>query len=331
MPRKIEISHRTIIFTALLILFLWFLSQILDIILMVFISFILTSALNPLIDRLERLRFPRSLAIVIIYFILWGAIGSLIAGVIPDLVDQTSRLIRLLPSAVSRIEFFNLNQQEITQQVLARIGTLPENLLKVTFGLFSNLINVLTTIVITFYMLLYHTHLGRYAGVLFGSDHRRATELISQIEMRLGNWVRGQLLLMFVVGLFTYAGLIALGVQSALPLAILAGFLEIVPNIGPIVSAIPAILVALTIHPLTALGTTSLYFVVQFLENNLLVPKIMQRAVGVNPLISIISLMAGFRLAGPIGAILAIPTLLILHSLGREFFTLKKLERLGGE
>lgn len=331
MPRKIEISHRTIIFTALLVLFLWFLFQIKDIIIMVFISFILMSALNPLVDRMEKLRIPRGIAIVLIYLLLWGAAGGLVAGIVPDLVDQTSRLIRLLPSAVSRIEFFNLHQQEITQQLLARIGSLPENILKITIGIFGNIVNVLTTIVITFYLLLYHSNLGRYASFLFGSDRHRATQIVSQIESRLGSWVRGQLLLMLLVGLFTYAGLVAMGVQSALPLAILAGVLEIVPNIGPIISAIPAILVAVTIHPITALGTASLYFVIQFLENHFLVPKIMQKAVGVNPLVSILSLMAGFRLAGPIGAILALPLILILHSLGREFLSLKKLEGLGGE
>ena len=90
-------------------------------------------------------------------------------------------------------------------------------------------------------------------------------------------------------------------------------------------------MVALTIHPLVAAGTTSLYFIVQFLENHLLVPKIMQQAVGVNPLVSIIALMSGFRLAGPTGAILALPVILILQSLGREFFSFKRLSGLGGE
>src|SRR3990172_9988420 len=146
MPRKIEISHRTIIFAALLVLFLWFLYQVLDIIIIVFISFILSSAINPLVDRLEKIKLPRGLAIILIYLVLWGAVGGLIAGFIPNLVDQTGRLVRLLPSAVSRIEFFSLYQQEITQQLLARIGSLPENLLKVTVGLFSNLLSVLTTI-----------------------------------------------------------------------------------------------------------------------------------------------------------------------------------------
>ena len=331
MPKKIEISHRTIIFTSLLVLSLWLLVQILDIIILAFISFILMSAINPLIDRLESWRLPRSLSIILVYLVLWGVIGGLIAGIIPSLVDQTGRLIRLLPSAISRIEFFNTHQQEITQQLLARIGSLPENLLKVTVGIFSNLLDVLTTIVVTFYLLLYHKNLGVYTNFIFGTGAHKAGEIIAHIESRLGAWVRGELTLMLVVGLMTYFGLIALGVEIALPLAILAGFLELVPNIGPVIAAVPAVLTALTIHPLTAAGTVSLYFVVQFLENHFLVPKVMQKAVGVNPLISILSLMAGFRLAGPTGAVLAIPVILILQTIGLHFLSFKRLEKLGGE
>ena len=136
----------------------------------------------------------------------------------------------------------------------------------------------------------------------------------------MGSWVRGELTLMLAVGIFTYIGLSILGVEIALPLAILAGILEIVPNIGPIISAVPAVLVALTIHPLTALATASLYFLVQLAENNFLVPKIMQKAVGVNPLISILGLMIGFRLAGPAGAILALPSIIVIHTIGLEYF-----------
>ena len=124
---------------------------------------------------------------------------------------------------------------------------------------------------------------------------------------------------MFSVGLLTYIGLTILGVDIALPLAVLAGLLEIVPNIGPVISAIPAVLIAFPIHPILALSTAALYFLVQFLENHILVPNIMKRATGVSPLTSIIGLMIGFRLVGPIGAILAIPTIIVIRSLAKEY------------
>ena len=329
LPRKIEISHRTIIFTAAFLLILWFIYAVRDIILMFFVSVIIMSALHPAVDRLEKLRIPRGLAIAMIYIILWTIIGGIIASIIPALVEQTSRLIRLLPNAIYHIEFFNSRQQLITEQLLTRIGSLPENLLKVTLGLFSNIINVLTTIVISFYLLLERKHLNKYLGILLADESPgRASKTISEIERRLGSWVRGELVLMAAVGLLTYFGLVILGIDIALPLAILAGILEIIPNIGPIISAIPAVLIAFLIHPLMGVSTAALYFLVQFLENHILVPKIMQRAAGVNPLISILSLMIGFRLYGPAGAILSIPLVIVIQTIGLEFFSLRHLEEL---
>ena len=173
----------------------------------------------------------------------------------------------------------------------------------------------------TFYLLLERKHLNNYLSTIWEGDKSvHISKTVNEIERRLGSWVRGELILMLAVGALTYIGLSILGVEIALPLAILAGILEIVPNIGPTISAVPAVLVALTIHPLTALATVALYFLVQLVENNLLVPKIMQKAVGVNPLVSIVGLMIGFRLAGPAGAVLAIPIIIVTHIIGLEYF-----------
>lgn len=321
MPKKIEISHRTIIFTVAFLLLLWVLFQVRDIILMLFVSIILMSAFNPAVDWMEKIRLPRGIAILIVYALVWTTIGLIIAGIVPALVDQTNRLIHLIPSAISKFELFNVNQQAITQQLLSQIGTLPENLLKLTVGLFGNLLAVLTTLVMTFYLLLERKHLNKYLSAIWeGDKSARVSKTVNEIERRLGSWIRGELVLMLAVGALTYIGLSVLGVEIALPLAILAGILEIVPNIGPTISAVPAVLVALTIHPLTALATATLYFLVQLVENNLLVPKIMQKAAGVNPLVSIVGLMIGFRLAGPAGAVLAIPIIIVTHIIGLEYF-----------
>lgn len=328
MPRKIEISHRTIIFTAFFVLLLWFVFQVRDIILMLFIALILMSALNPAVDRLEKWRLPRGLAILIIYLLSWAVVGLIFASVIPALVDQTGRLIHLLPSALAQVEIFNVNQEAITRQLLAQIGSLPENLLKLTVGVFSNLLAVLTTLVVTFYLLLERKHLDKYLAFLFGDNTAKAAKVINDIELRLGGWVRGELVLMLVVGIMTYIGLMILGIDIALPLAIIAGVLEIVPNIGPVISAVPAVLIALTVHPVTAVATAALYFLVQIIENNFLVPKVMQKAVGVNPLISILALLTGLRVAGPVGAILAIPIIIGIQTIGLQTFSPKQLEKL---
>lgn len=320
MNKKIEISYRTIIFTIFLLLSIKFVSRIIDIILMVFVAVILMSALAPLIDRLEKLRLPRALAILIVYLVLWGLIGTLIAGIAPGIIDQSGRLIKLLPESYNKMNFVVAHEQEINQQLINLISILPQDLLKFTISLFGNILNFFTTLVIAFYLLLYRQRLYRALGSFFTSDrHQKMENFFTSLEKNLGSWVRGELILMLAVGVLTYIGLIVLGVDIALPLAVLAGILEIVPNIGPILSAVPSVLLTLSIHPILAVSTAALYFLVQFFENHLLVPNIMRRAVGVNPLISIIGLMIGFRLSGPMGAILAIPIIIVIRAVINEF------------
>lgn len=326
MPTKIEISFKTIALILVTLFALWFIVQIKEIILMVFVGIILMSAFNPLVDKLEKVGLPRSLVILVLYILVWVIVGGLVASIVPGLMKQTSKLIETLPTAVSHVDFFSSHQQEFGQQILTRVGTLPEDIIKLSIELFGNILTVLTTLVIAFYLLLYRKQLNQFLAALFGTAHKESYEKIFfQIEQRLGSWVRGEFLLMLAVGIMTYIGLIMLNIDMALPLAVLAGFLEILPNIGPIISAVPAVLVAFLMNPLIGFATTALYFAVQFIENNFLVPKIMQSTTGVNPLISILSLMIGLKISGSIGAILAIPTVLVVYSFIENFAFFKKI------
>jgi predicted PurR-regulated permease PerM len=314
--QKLNPTQKNIIFFVLFLLSLWFIFQIKDILLMVFVAVILASALNPAVDRLEKMHIPRSAGIFILYVLLWGVLGTMIAAIVPAVVDQTTKLVQMLPSALGRVSFLSAHQQVISEQLISYLGTLPSDLLNVIVNIFSNVITVLTTIVISFYLLLEHKYLDAHLAKLINSGQSEAvTKTLEVIEQHLGNWVRGELILMISIGVFTYLGLIILGVDIALPLAILGAFMEIIPNIGPIISAVPAVLIALTIHPLLALSTAALYFLVHFLENNLLVPKVMQKVAGVHPLVSILSLLVGFRILGSVGAILAIPIVICIQIL----------------
>lgn len=314
MPKKIEISHKTIIFTAFFGILLWIGYQIKDILFMLLVAGMITSALNPMVDALEKRRIPRIVSIVFIYILLWGVIGGMIAGLIPTLIDQTARLITKIPSAIASIELFGQNQREISQQILSRISTLPETLFKIVFDLLGNIINVLTTLVITFYLLLERKNLDKYLLDF------KVLGTLKKIENNLGIWLRGEFVLMFTVGIVTYLGLLFLGIDNALPLAILAGLLEIIPNIGPVISAIPAVLVALTVSPLLAWATVVLYILIQWIENNLLVPNVMRKMAGLSPIVVILGLMIGFRLSGTMGALLAVPTLITLKTIWSEYY-----------
>ena len=316
--QKIEISHRTIIFTVIFLLSLWFLYQVRDILLALFISLILVGALNPSISWLEKKHLPRWLAILLIYSFLLGLLIGGLAGVIPPLVDQTSRLVQVIINGLDRLSFLGFSASNLQEQI-QELGGLPTQILKLAVSFVSNLISIFAILMITFYLLLEHKNLDHYLFFLFGLEgKRRAKKIINQMEKKLGGWVRAQALLMTIVGFLSYIGFRLLGLDFALPLALLAGVLEIVPNIGPTLAAIPAILVGLLESPLMALLVAAWAFLVQQLENNLIVPKVMEKSVGVNPLITILSLAIGFKLAGIMGAILAIPIYLTLEVLFSE-------------
>lgn len=328
MNRKIEISHRTIIFTVLFLLGLWGLYQIRQIILALFVSIILMSALNPAVDRLERWRVPRWLAILLLYILIFGSLGLIIAAVIPSLVDQTAAFINRLPSYIRLFGTFGLDPNLIATQI-SQLGSIPANILKITVTFFSNLVALFALAVITFYLLLERKNLDRYLLALFGEGgEKQAENFVNKVEKRLGGWVRGEVFLMTVIGAMTYFGLRLLGIDFALPLALLAGILEIVPNIGPVVSAIPAVLIGIGISPLTGLAVAALYFLVQQIENSIIVPKVMQKAVGLNPLVTILSLAIGFKLAGIVGAILAVPVVLVVQITASEVFASERFQNL---
>ena len=313
MISKIEISHKTIIFTLVLLASIWLVLQIRDILFLVFIAFIIMSTFKPTVDWMVKKRIPRLLATILIYVVVFGVIGFSIGGTIPSLVSEITGFTQAFPNILSKmLPNLNLDLNSFSQQ-LAPIG---QNILKVTISIFSNVISICMVMVFSFYFLLERKHAEKIVTGFVGSE--RATsfiDVVERIEGRLGSWMMGQLFLMITVGLLSYVGLLLLGVKFALPLAIIAGILEIVPNIGPIVSAIPAVLIALSISPVMGLSVGILYLVIQQLENNVIVPLVMKKSVGLSPIITIFSLLVGSKLAGIAGAVLAIPVLLIIQEL----------------
>ncbi len=148
----------------------------------------------------------------------------------------------------------------------------------------------------------------------------KVLRVIGKIEFKLSRWFLGQLALGFIIGLMSYIGLSILGVPYALVLAIIAGLFELIPYIGPWLSAIPAILIALTISPTLAGAVLILYFIIQELENYLIVPKVMEKSVDIHPVITIMAMMIGGQLAGLVGVILAVPVAAMVLVVAEEAY-----------
>lgn len=319
MPNKIEISHKTIVFTLLLLGGIWLFAQIEEILLGLFVAFILMSAINPTIKKLERRKLPRWLAIILIYVAIIAVLSFSLGGIIPPLVAQTTTLIERIPELFQKIKILGIDKNVVAGQVSA-FTSIPANIIKFIFGVLSNIVAIFVLLMITFYLLMERKKSQSYLDALLSeTSARKAEALLDRIEDRIGGWVRGEVILMVMVGLLSYIGYTIIGIEYAIPLAILAFILEVIPNVGPTLAAIPAVLVGLIISPIHALATLGWCIFVQQLENAVLVPRVMKNMAGVNPLVSILALAIGFKLAGVGGAVLAIPTFLIIKTIFEEF------------
>ena len=305
-PQKIEISYRTIIFTVLFLISLLVLWQLRGLILMVFLCFLFMEGLHPAVTWLEKTKMPRVLAILIVYIFIITALSISVVGIVPDLVEQSTILIRNLPNALKNINILGLNFVDFSSQ-LKILENLPSNIASLAMSLFSNILSIFIFFVITFYLLLERKNFDSYLKNIFGQKSVKAIAIVNQLEKRLGMWVSAQLMLMLIIGILSYLGYVIIGVNFALPLAIIAGILELVPNIGPTIASILAGIFGLTISPITGLLAVIWGIIVQQLENNFIVPKIMKEAIGINPLITILLIASGARLGGVVGAIIALP------------------------
>lgn len=323
MSSKVEISPRTIVFTVFFLLLLYALFQIRQILTLFFISLVFMSALNPTVVRLEKLKIPRVVAILLIYLAIFLFFGLVLAGLVPPLYEQTLTLIDRFPLYLENLGFAGVDQGFLSAQ-LGQLGSIPQGIFKVTVGIFNNILAIFILAVITFYLLIERKNLDNYLHFLFGNNgEEKAKKFVDDLEKKLGGWVRVQASLMAIIALMSYLGLRLLGIDFALPLALLAGLLEIVPNVGPTIASIPAVLAGLAISPLMGVAVGSLYFLIQQIENSFIVPQVMAKGVGVNPLLAIVSLAAGFELGGVMGVILAIPLVLLAQVIYSEILSSK--------
>jgi len=324
---KIEISHKTIIFTVVFLALLYIIYLIMDVLLLLFIAFLISTAINPLVSKLENYKIPRSLSIAVVYILLIGSIVGAIAGIVPPLVTETSKLISQIPipeSLSNDIKNLNINLQDL-DVIASQLNSIPKVL-----GVIGSAITVvavlLTVMVMSFYILKERKHLYKSFTWIFSENKpkNKAENFVNRIEEQIGGWVRGELALMLIVGTLTFIGLRLLNISFALPLAIVAGLFEILPSIGPTISAIPAVIVAfITTTPTMAIAVTALYILVQQLENSFIVPFVMRKAAGMNPIITILTVLIGFRLGGFGGAALAIPLYLVFRVSYKEYLKIK--------
>lgn len=317
--------------------------QIRQLLLLAFGAVVLAIALNQLVRRLQHLGIKRGLAVLLSVILFFALVIGFFWLIVPPFAAQLPELTEQIPKGLERLEnSINWLQSHAPKQLapyLLDLGSLSQQaqpvlnqLLRNSVTFFSNsfsaVLSLLLVLVLTV-MLLTNPHAYRQVFVLlFPSFYRRRVDgILKQCEVSLGKWLVGAIISMSVVGLISALGLSFLQIQPALALGIVAGFLNLIPNLGPTISVIPPMLIALLDVPWKSLAVLALYFAIQQIESNFLTPFIMAQQVSLLPAVTLLSQVIFATLFGFLGLLLAIPLTVVLQIWLKEVLIKDVLDR----
>lgn len=325
--RRLFQTVLTVAGVAILIAVLWAAREAL---MLIYVSALIAMGFSPLVRLIEHpitarrnLRVPRWLAILVVYLTIVAVIVLVGLTVIPPLVAQAVSLWERMPAEFNRLQTFlvryKLMRRPITLAEAVQsapdgsgsnaVGTVLVALSSLIGGVFG----LITILILSFYLLIEAQPMFEYL-VRFVPAGRRADVATAarQAVSKVSAWLRAQLVLAGVMGTFAALGLGLMGVPFFYVIALVAAIGETIPIIGPVVGGITAVAVAITVSAKLAVMVGIYFLILHQLEANILVPKIMERRVGVSPVAVLVALLIGGALWGIVGAILAIPTAAIL-------------------
>lgn len=362
-----DIRGWTIAKTTFIILLIWGVSQILflirDKLLILILALFIALVMDTSVRRLERFRIPRALAVILLYIIFLSITIFLFASLIPIVANELQEIARYIneradsffidPNAM-QLPFLSEGMNEkltmTIKDTLESMGikdrasaleTFGQNLstiaqsgisfaVSIAGSVFNLIVTVILILVLAFFIQLEKEKMADMVRSLLPRDYRSYYDTKADaVYHKISQWVHGQLLLCFAIGCLVFVALQILGMPYAVTLALLAGFTEFIPYAGPLVAALPAVLIALSQFGFAwALAIALIYYVIQFCENNLLVPLIMKHAVGLSPIAIIFGMLVGVSFPGTVhpvvGIILAVPTTAILTIFVHDLYAARK-------
>jgi predicted PurR-regulated permease PerM len=321
--------------TSLAVLVLWAMYLVRDVLLLIYISGLLAIGFGPLVRAIENQtlvpvgthRLPRWLAILVVYLAIVGVLTLLGLMVVPPLLAQARGLLQELPNLLERaqsilIEYGVLNNPITLEDAVRRAPTPGDAVGTITTavtGVVSGIAGFVTILILTFYLLIESATISEGFARLFPRAERpRVRDVSRQISDKVSAWLNGQLILAGTIGVSAAIGLYLLGVPYFYVLAFIAALGELIPVVGPIFAAVPGVIVAFTVSPRTGFFVLIFFIIQQQVENHLLVPKVMERQVGVSAVTVIVALLIGGSLLGIVGAILAVPSAAIIQVVLQE-------------
>lgn len=327
-----DISIWTLAKIAMAVLLFWFLFLSVDLLIVIFLSVIIASAISPVVGYLAAKRIPRVWGVLLVYLLVAAFLAFLMYLIVPLIVNEIRQLAILLPeyyeSASSKFSNMAINispeYAKSSQDFLMKFGeTIKDassSILGVLASIFGSVATLSIVFVISFYMAVQEKGVENFIRIITPKDDEEyALNLWKRVEKKLGLWLQGQLILGFVVGLAVFIGLSIIGVPYALLLGIIAGLFEIIPMAGPLLSAIVGVSVALVVNLWLGVLTLIFYIIIQQTENHILVPLLMKKMTGLNPIVIIVALMAGLELGGVLGMLISVPIATIIGELLADY------------
>ncbi len=307
----------------LLILLAYFLNQISGILVVFFVAFLFSAALHPMVSYLQFRKLPRSVGVLLIYLLIFLVFGLLLSHMVPLIVSQIYDIARTVGQFIQDLalgktqlpfsaqlkpyvdQFMQtLDLKTAAAQIQTTLTLVATQLYNISFGL----INVILVLVLTFFMTVEEKSMEQFYLSLFPSKYGQyITTRLGVMKEKIGYWLRGQILLSFIAALLSYVGLLILGVQYALTLSVIAGIFVIIPVVGRVFAWVFTMPIVLNQSPILALWVSIYYFILQQIEVNILAPYVMNRVIGLSPIIIIFAMMVGYQYLGILGLVISIP------------------------
>lgn len=326
---------------ALTVAIFWMLFLVRGTLLLIYVAALVAIGLSPIVNWIQRhprtpRNMPRWSAILVIYLLFLAAIIAIAMLILPPLIAQARALWSEVPGYVSRGQGWLVDRGLIerplsVQEAVAQapgnksdaVGTIVGAIWSVVGGIFG----LVTILILAFYLMVDSDSIvGAFVRLFPRGRRQRVREACESVTTKVSAWLGGQLLLAGIIGSTAALGLFAMGVPYFYVLALVAAIGEMIPLVGPLLSAIPAVIVAFTVSPTMGVMVVIFFFFQQQVENHLLVPKVMERQVGVSAVVVVVALLIGGSLLGIVGAILAVPTAAILQVLIQELVPETKTE-----
>lgn len=349
---NIAISSGTIIKTLIIIGVVFLLYKMLDLVLVVLTAVVIASAIEPLIIWFDKIRIKRLFAVIITYICIVLVFSGLLYFFIPPVLDEASNLLNQAPKYLSSVTLWNpLNSTQLAdtgkvvgglseslndgKQILGGLSSgaldfsffsdliskfknlisgTSDGIINIVSGIFGGAFSFILIIVLSFYLAVQEGGVEKFLRIITPlKNEAYIVDLWKRSQRKIGYWMQGQLLLAVLVGVLVYLGLMILGVKNALILAVFASAFEIIPLFGPVIASIPAILSGLADGGLTlGLLVLGLFVIIQQFENHLIYPLVVKKVVGISPILVILALIIGAKLAGFLGIILSAPITSVL-------------------